>query len=132
MFKPSAFKSVILLLVLSGSSSFINAQSVLIQNVTVIDVTGAAALLNRNVLIEDGRIERILAAGEIETSDDTIVIDATDQFLIPGLWDMHTHWHDEEYLPLFIVNGITGIREMNGLDKQYAWREAENTKDYIA
>jgi imidazolonepropionase-like amidohydrolase len=48
------------------------------------------------------------------------VVDATGLYLIPGLWDMHTHayfgWSrdfgDNYVLPLFIANGVTGIRDM--------------------
>ena len=41
-------------------------------------------------------------------------------YVIPGLWDMHTHAYfgwtgdfgDQYVLPLFIANGVTGIRDM--------------------
>ena len=50
------------------------------------------------------------------------MIDATGQFLIPGLWDMHVHsafgdWFPggrDIILPLFIANGVTGVRDMGG------------------
>src|SRR5205085_11665742 len=48
------------------------------------------------------------------------IVDAKGMYVIPGLWDMHTHayfgWSrdfgDQYVLPLFIANGITGIRDM--------------------
>ena len=41
------------------------------------------------------------------------VIDATGKYLIPGLWDMHVHeWNKDVDFPLFIANGITGVRDM--------------------
>ena len=48
------------------------------------------------------------------------VVDGKGKFLIPGLWDMHIHtffgdWvpgGKEVTLPLFIANGITGVRDM--------------------
>jgi imidazolonepropionase-like amidohydrolase len=48
------------------------------------------------------------------------VIDGTGKYLIPGLWDMHVHtffgdWvpgGKEVTLPLFIANGVTGVRDM--------------------
>src|SRR5881394_3315379 len=48
------------------------------------------------------------------------VLDANGMYVIPGLWDMHTHAYfgwprdfgDNYVLPLFIANGITGIRDM--------------------
>src|SRR5262249_33267739 len=49
-------------------------------------------------------------------------IDGTGQYLIPGLWDMHVHsafgdWFPggrDIILPLFIANGVTGVRDMGG------------------
>ena len=63
------------------------------------------------------------------------VIDANGAFLIPGLWDMHVHaTNDEEdipaFFPLFIANGVTGIRDMWGNLKGAA--EAQATWDHIA
>jgi imidazolonepropionase-like amidohydrolase len=49
------------------------------------------------------------------------VVDGTDKFLIPGLWDAHVHLSydpnigiDTSY-PLFIANGITSVRDTGGL-----------------
>lgn len=49
-------------------------------------------------------------------------VDGSGKFLIPGLWDMHVHmvfgdWFPrgkDVTLPLFIANGITGVRDMGG------------------
>jgi imidazolonepropionase-like amidohydrolase len=52
-------------------------------------------------------------------------------FLIPGLWDMHVHlvfgdWFpgaQDISLPLFVANGITGVRDMGSeLDIVQGWR----------
>ena len=60
------------------------------------------------------------------------VIDATGQYLIPGLWDMHVHsafgdWFPggrDIILPLFIANGVTGVRDMGGdIPVLMQWRE---------
>jgi imidazolonepropionase-like amidohydrolase len=59
-------------------------------------------------------------------------VNGTGKFLIPGLWDMHVHmvfgdWfpHGKEItLPLFIANGITGVRDMGGeLEVLQQWRQ---------
>src|SRR6185295_5701227 len=47
-------------------------------------------------------------------------IDGAGKFLIPGLWDMHIHtffgtWvpgGNDVTLPLFVANGVTGVRDM--------------------
>src|SRR5262249_19092575 len=51
------------------------------------------------------------------------VIDARGKFLIPGLWDMHVHWEMKDYLPLFIANGVLGVRVMWGMPIHHEWRK---------
>lgn len=50
---------------------------------------------------------------------------ATGKFLIPGLWDMHVHIQEtERSFPMFIANGVTGVRNMGGnMEKLFQWRE---------
>jgi imidazolonepropionase-like amidohydrolase len=40
-------------------------------------------------------------------------VDGTGKYLIPGLWDMHVHITGTYYLPLFLANGVTGVRDMH-------------------
>ena len=47
---------------------------------------------------------------------DVEVIDASGQYVIPGLWDMHAHLGLMEAareidMPLLVANGVTGVRE---------------------
>ena len=49
----------------------------------------------------------------VKLAPNTRVIDATGQFLIPGLWNMHVHLDPQgNELHTLVANGITGIREM--------------------
>ena len=50
------------------------------------------------------------------------MVDAPGKFLIPGLWDMHVHWYDERSLPLFTIEGVTGIRIMFGFPLHLDWQ----------
>jgi len=65
------------------------------------------------------------------------VIDATGQFLIPGLWDMHVHLDPQgNELHTLAAHGITGIREMYSqipIATLAAWRaRPENPRIAIA
>jgi len=102
----------------------INRDVVLITNVNVIDATGSPPQKGMNVLIEDGYISA-LSKESIPAKAD-VVIDGSGQFLIPGLWDMHVHWYDKSYLPLFIANGVTGVRQMWGTPVHHQWRTRIN------
>ena len=103
-----------------------------ISGITVIDATGSAAQPAQSVLIRNGRIEAIGPAGKVRPPRGARVVDAAGKFLIPGLWDMHTHlagvaaepsWSRDALLPLLLANGITGVRDMGGdLEALNAWR----------
>lgn len=111
--------------------------SLAIDHVTVIDVTGGPRLADQVVVITGDSIVGMAKSGSIEIPKDARRIDARGKFLIPGLWDMHTHiagisanpvWAKQTLLPLLVANGITGIRDMGGdLDALESWRhEIEN------
>ncbi len=91
-----------------------NPAPLVLNHVTVIDATGAPAKSDMIVITANGRISQIGKASKIHREHDAKVIDASGKFLIPGLWDMHTHWGEIEYLPLFLANGVTGLRIMWG------------------
>jgi imidazolonepropionase-like amidohydrolase len=93
-------------------------------HVTVIDATGAAPRADVSVVVNNGRIAAI--GRSLNRPAGAHVVNATGKFLIPGLWDMHTHLREEEsveaYLKLFIANGVTGVRFMDGNPAYRSWR----------
>ncbi len=104
-------------------------------DITVIDATGAPAAPHQTVLIERGVIRAIGAAGMVPLPTGAQLVRSRGRFLIPGLWDMHTHvaWdylkpvppdgrtpaaqraNREYFFPLFLANGVLGIRDMAGV-----------------
>ncbi|MBT4740218.1 MAG: amidohydrolase family protein [Rhodospirillaceae bacterium] len=68
----------------------IAAQSLLIQNVTLIDGTGAAPVEGVSVLVEEGRFVKI-SQDEMRTPSGVSVVDGTGKFLMPGIIDSHIH-----------------------------------------
>jgi imidazolonepropionase-like amidohydrolase len=94
---------------------------VAITSVTVIPGTGAPAAAGQTVVIQGGRIRLVEAthASPLPTGraadSTTQVIDGTGRYLIPGLWDLHTHLiHDTASLGLYLANGVTAVRDMGG------------------
>jgi hypothetical protein len=84
------------------------------------------------VVIASDHITSVSDAAKFRLPKNARVIDATGQYLIPGLWDMHVHsafgdWFPggrEIILPLFIANGVTGVRDMGGdIPVLMEWRE---------
>jgi len=93
----------------------------LLQNVNIINVKNGQILSDRSILVSDGKIKAILPTKELDTNDFSKIIDAKGSFIIPGLWDMHAHLRANKLppeiitdwmMPLFIANGVTGVREM--------------------
>lgn len=109
--------------------------------VTVLPMTGGAALANRTVVVRDGRIAAVAEAGDGVPGGVT-VIDGAGKFLIPGLADMHVHIsssrptagepepdeaealkRSREYLFTFLTSGVTSVRNMAGIPRHLVLRE---------
>ncbi len=91
--------------------------AILIKSINIIDVKTGIILKNRDLLIEENTIQSIDTTGIIKVPEKTFIINGNRKYMIPGLWDMHTHSnHHSPWLhhPLYIANGVTGIRDMSG------------------
>src|SRR3954468_3143386 len=116
------------------SAAEIRAQSITIDNVTIVDVTNGRLQARRAIVIEGNRIARIENASAATHAAATL--DGTGMFVIPGLWDMHIHAYftndtarfhstSEVMFPLLIVNGVTGVRDLgSNLDAILAARDS--------
>ena len=83
----------------------------LIRGTRIIDGTGAVPSEPQDLLIRDGRIERIAPAGTLPENDARI-INAVGLWAMPGLIDLHAHiWYDG-YLPGALYHGVTTIRDV--------------------
>jgi len=95
---------------------------IVITHATIINPGTSSVQANRTVVIKGNRILSVSDTAQFQSPKNARVIDATGQYLIPGLWDMHVHsafgdWFPggrDIILPLFIANGITGVRDMGG------------------
>ena len=91
-----------------------------ITHAAVINPGFSSVQPDRTVVIIGDRIASVSDSIRAQWQENAGVIDATGQFLLPGLWDMHVHsafgdWFPrgrEIILPLFIANGVTGVRDM--------------------
>jgi imidazolonepropionase-like amidohydrolase len=105
--------------------------NLVITHVNIIDATGSPVQPDMSVTLQGNRIVKITKSQKTKLPNNAKVLDATGKFLIPGLWDMHVHtifgdWipgGKEVSLPLFVANGVTGVRDMGGdLDTLLEWR----------
>ena len=103
------------------------APALVFDGVTVVDVEQGKLLPARRVVIVGNRIRDVGDVRRVKTPKGAQVVNARGKYLIPGLWDMHTHTDRRARLvyPLFVVNGVTGIRDAGSpvpLDTLIRWR----------
>lgn len=91
------------------------ARRLVVTHVTLIDGTGAAAQGDVAVFMDDGRISRIAHAEDHASTKGYAVIDGRGKFLIPGLWDMHAHYEQVEWGPVYLASGITTVRDCGNI-----------------
>jgi hypothetical protein len=69
---------------------------IILEHVEVIDGTGAAAVLDRNVTIEHGLITAIAPGADVPASNGTTTFDLRGAPVMPGIVGMHDHlWYQE-------------------------------------
>jgi predicted amidohydrolase YtcJ len=83
-----------------------------ITHVNVIDVINGRVMRDAIVTMNVTTITSVMRSGR--PSANARVVDGGGGFLIPGLWDMHSHMEASgaSWLPLYVANGVTGIRDM--------------------
>jgi imidazolonepropionase-like amidohydrolase len=85
-----------------------------IAHVGVVDLDDRRPLRDATVVIQDDRIVAVGNSAEVAVPEGAKMIDGHGKFLIPGLWDMHVHFSNQASMPLFVANGVTGVRVMWG------------------
>jgi cytosine/adenosine deaminase-related metal-dependent hydrolase len=86
--------------------------AIAITDVTVIDVESGARIDGANVVTVGDRIARVGRPAVIPPG--ATRVNGRGKFLVPGLWDMHSHDQAAgvESLELFLANGVVGTRDM--------------------
>ena len=84
-----------------------------IAHVTIINPGSDKAQQDTTIVIHGHSIASVLPAKDFNPSPSTKVINGSGKFVIPGLWDMHTHFRDANRdLKMDIANGVLGVRNM--------------------
>jgi len=119
----SLLLSVLLLAAACATSS--DRAALAITNTTVIDGTGAAEQHAMTVVLRGGRIVSVGPSATTAVPHNARVVDGNGKFLIPGLFDMHTHlsFWGAEALPVLVRYGVLAVRDLGGsLEELDRWR----------
>lgn len=98
------------------------SETIQIKNANILSEDCSHFVKNQDVIIKNGKIIRLGKNQLIEKN--TVIIDGTDKYLIPGLIDSHVHLKESKNdLFLYLVNGVTSVREMAGRPIALKWRK---------
>lgn len=78
----------------------------------LIDGTGKAAVENSVVILKDGKIAAAGPADSTPVPEGAQVIDAHGKSVLPGLWEMHAHFEQVEWGPIYLATGVTTARDV--------------------
>ena len=122
-------KAVLLLLLCPGFFSipkYQNDEKTAFVNVNLLPMTDKKIIMDQSVIIENGKIVEIGDSHTTTIPEDAKIIEGKGGYLMPGLADMHMHFHDEvpvSILSLYLANGVTTIRSLAGSPYQLKLRK---------
>jgi imidazolonepropionase-like amidohydrolase len=96
---------------LSKGISGSRASTLAIVGGTLIDGTGAAPIPDAVVVIHNGRIVAVGPRSKVKIPNHANVVDAQGKTILPGLWDMHAHFEQVEWGPIYLAAGVTTVRD---------------------
>ena len=117
----SMLRSLFVLCALLGFARVVLAQSggLALTHVTIIDPGVGKPQQDMTILVRGHDISAVGRAKQVTIPTSDKVIDGTGKFVIPGLWDMHSHFRDAgRDLKMDIANGVLGTRNMGGVAKE--------------
>src|SRR5271155_398183 len=92
---------------ISGS----RAERIALVGGTLIDGTGRDPVPDSVVLIEKGRIVDAGPKSRVKILSGTQKVDVRGKTILPGLWDMHAHFEQVEWGPIYLAAGATTVRD---------------------
>jgi hypothetical protein len=128
------------LLVFFNCKEEITTYDLVIKNGNVIDiVTGKTE--KQTIFINEGRIVKLANAEDNASYTSELILDGTDKYILPGFWDNHVHFRggdslieaNKDFLKLFIMNGITTVRDAGGdlTSSVMEWKQQIEDKELV-
>jgi imidazolonepropionase-like amidohydrolase len=117
-----------------------SAQDLAFVGVNVVPMDRNAILNNRTVIVRDGRIADVGPAGNTRVPAGAQRLEGRGKYLMPGLGEMHGHIPSpleprefiEAVLFLYVANGVTTVRGMQGAPGQLEFREKAKRGELLA
>jgi cytosine/adenosine deaminase-related metal-dependent hydrolase len=78
---------------------------------TLIDGTGAGPISDAAVVIQKGRIVAAGPRNKVRIPRHAQIVEGSGKTILPGLWDMHAHFEQVEWGPIYLAAGVTTVRD---------------------
>jgi len=96
-----------------GLAAAQEASITVFENVRVLTMSDAGVLERATVVVDGDRISSVgRSAAQLPAGARRI--DGSGMTLLPGLADMHVHYISSDFGPLFLINGVTSVRDTAG------------------
>jgi imidazolonepropionase-like amidohydrolase len=113
---------------IAGSDAGAGSGTLALVGATLVDGTGSAPIADATVVIHKGRIEAAGPESQVKIPRHAQVVDAHGKTILPGLWDMHAHFEQVEWGPIYLAAGATTVRDCgNEYEFITAVRDAVNS-----
>jgi len=99
------------------------AKSLLIENVSVYDVSSGDVRPDQSILVIDNTISQVGMKSSIDVPEGATLISGDGLTALPGLTDSHVHMNEID-AGTFLANGVTSVRELNGSPQLLQLRDA--------
>jgi imidazolonepropionase-like amidohydrolase len=117
-----------------------SAKTVAFTGVTVLPMDSSRLLANHTVVVTGDRITAVGPAASTRVPEGATRVDGAGKYLMPGLAEMHGHIPPptaarelvDNVLFLYVANGVTTVRGMQGAPGQLDVREAAKRSEIIA
>ena len=111
----------ILIISSSCKKEVVPSYDIVIANTNILNIENGK-YLKGSIFIKGDTIAEIVSGKDLRNYTTESKIDGTGKFVLPGFWDNHIHLRggdslfneNKDLLPLFIINGITTVRDAGG------------------
>ncbi len=78
----------------------------------ILDMTGRKPIAPGTVVVVDGRITAVGPPNRVAVPPGATIVNAAGRTVMPGLWDMHAHFEQVEWGPIYLAAGVTTVRDV--------------------
>jgi imidazolonepropionase-like amidohydrolase len=94
------------------TAASVPADDIAIVGARVVPGDGRPVIEQATVVVRNGRISAVGPSGATAVPRGTRVVDGAGLTVLPGLWDMHAHLKQVEWLPAYLAVGVTTVRDL--------------------